>query len=706
MKKGLIALVVLALFSTTLFGQDISSRINTIKNQFEILKIENPGLNESVDINITQTTLSNFLLAISKVHNLNINVSPELNSITIVNNFSNVSVSDIMIFLVKEYNLDIDFTGNILSIRKYIEPAEEVKEKEVLITYSPSNQTVSLDLKNDRLDKVFRKIIDETGKNLLYTPEIEKNPLSIYINNVPFDLALNKLAESNNLIMSITDDGFYIFEGAFVDTGSSSGNVNSRPVRRKRTNFYYKILDTISKRVEVDLQNTPIADVIYTMGEELDLDIFTASPLDNAGTATVEAKEIQFDVLLTKIFESGSASTSTPGGNNNATGGQVSKFTFKRDGNIYYFGTVDQLSLKQIELIPMMHRSVQMLENPSGGGQRRAGRSSFNTTGIFGSPNNFNQNFNQNNRLNNEQSNRSSGNISSILEIIPDDVVSGLDIKIDAELNSFVVSGPGANVERFKDFIKYIDKPVPVILIEVMIIEVNRSAITETGISFGIGDQPRTTTGEFFPAGNVTLGAQDVNKVIGNFDGFGSLNIGKVVPNFYLDIKAMESAGTLKIRSTPKLATINGHKAYLTSGETTYYAVTSQTFFGSQVPQTSEIRNYVPIDADLSLEILPFVSGDGQITLDIQVLQSAFNGERIAEDAPPGITSREFSSIVRMEDQDVVVLGGIESIRKDDSGSGVPFLARVPIIKWLFSKRRREATKRNLNILIRPTVID
>lgn len=134
MKKGLIALVVLALFSTTLFGQDISSRINTIKNQFEILKIENPGLNESVDINITQTTLSNFLLAISKVHNLNINVSPELNSITIVNNFSNVSVSDIMIFLVKEYNLDIDFTGNILSIRKYIEPAEEVKEKEVLIT--------------------------------------------------------------------------------------------------------------------------------------------------------------------------------------------------------------------------------------------------------------------------------------------------------------------------------------------------------------------------------------------------------------------------------------------------------------------------------------------------------------------------------------------------------------------------------------------
>ncbi|HAT64928.1 MAG TPA: general secretion pathway protein GspD, partial [Flavobacteriaceae bacterium] len=211
---------------------------------------------------------------------------------------------------------------------------------------------------------------------------------------------------------------------------------------------------------------------------------------------------------------------------------------------------------------------------------------------------------------------------------------------------------------------------------------------------------------EFFPSGNVTIGAGDVNKIIGNFNGFGALNLGKVVPNFYLDIKAMESAGTLKIKSTPKLTTINGHKAYLSSGETTYYAVTSQSFYGSQIPQTSEIKNYVPIDAELSLEILPIVSGNGQVTLDIQVLQSAFNGERIEDDAPPGITSREFSSIVRMEDEDVVILGGIESIRKEDSGSGVPFLARIPIIKWFFSQKRRESTKRDLNIIIKPTIIE
>ncbi len=702
MKRILISVLILFLFFGKAFSQD-TSRINSLKNQLELLKVDTPGLDEALNINITQTTLSNFLLAISKVHGLNINVSPDLNNITIVNNFSNVSVQDIFVFLVKEYNLDIDFTGNILSIRPYVEVPEVQKEKEINAVFSVANGNLSLDLKNDRLDKVFRKVMDLSGKNLLYTPEIESAPLSIYINNVPFDLALSKLAEANNLILNKSRDGFYVFDAAYAATADTGNGANtSRPARRKSANFYYKILDTLQRKVEVDLQNTPIADVIYTIGEDLKLDIFTASPLDNAGIATVKAANIDFDMLLDKIFES--AVSPSNGNSANPSNGGGSGFTYKKEGNIYYFGTEDQLSLKQVELITMMHRSVQLLENPSGSGERKAGRNSFNSNN--NSPYTNPNNLNQNNRLNSNTRSNSETNLTSIEEIIPDDIKDGLDIKIDSELNSFVVSGPGAKVERFKNFIQFIDKPVPVILIEVMIIEVNRSAITETGISFGVGDKPVQTQGEFFPNANVTLGAKDVNKIIGNFDGFGALNIGKVVPNFYLDIKAMEAAGTLKVKSTPKLTTINGHKAFLSSGETTYYAVTSQSFYGSQIPQTSEIRNYYPIDAELSLEILPFVSGDGQITLDIQVLQSAFNGERIADDAPPGITSREFSSIVRMQDQDVVVLGGIESVRKDDSGSGVPFLARIPIIKWFFSQRRKEATKRNLNVMIKPTIIN
>ncbi len=439
MRKILLALLLLLFVLGTGLAQE-NSRINSIRNQFEVLKLDAPGLEETININITQTTLSNFLLAIAKVHGLNINVSPELNNIPIVNNFSNVMVGDVLIFLVKEYQLDIDFTGNILSIKKYVEPQQEIREKDINATFSLANGNLSLDLKNDRLDKVFRKIMDISGKNLLYSPEIESSSLSIYIKDVPFDLAMEKLAESNNLLFSKSRDGFYVFDAAFVASkGENSSAGNNRPVRRGRTNFFYQITDTLERKVTVDLQNTPIADVIYTIGDDLKLDIFTASPLDNAGVATVKAENISFDLLLDKIFESSiSSQKNSQGGNDGRNSDQ--NFTYTKDGDVYYFGTENQLSLKQTELVPMMFRSVQLLSNPSGNGQRRAARNSggMNTTNYYDSNPLNGQNQTQNYRSNNRGSDTGSSNssLSSIGDILPDDIKNGIDINRVAALRT------------------------------------------------------------------------------------------------------------------------------------------------------------------------------------------------------------------------------------------------------------------------------
>lgn len=697
------------------------SRLYSIENQLELLKVEHPEFEETVNVNISHTTLSNLLLAISKVHGINLNVSPQLEEIDIINNFSNVNIADLLIFLVKEYNLDIQFTGNIISISKFQPPAVVPKEKEIAATYDSSLNLISLDLQNDRLDKVFRKITDVSGKNLVFAPGMESLPLSVYLSRVPFDSAMEKLAISNNLEVTQSRDGFFIFNSKNNEDNNSTA---SRAISRT-DNFYYSILDPYNKLLQVDFQNIPASDIIYTLGEDLNLDIFTASSLAEMGNVTVKAEEIAFDTLLNKIFESINSGGTTASSQNNATTEQPNqrsgarnttetarKFTFKKEGDIYFFGTEDQLSLKQVEVIQMMHRSIEMLSNPSRSNQsRRADRNNFRApnTNYYPGNNNNTSNYGGNPQTSNtnsrNQANMAETSTEAIQKIIPDELLEGIDLKIDSELNSFVVSGPAARIERFKKFVQYIDKPVPVILIEVMILEVNRTAIVETGISFGIGDEAMQTQGRAFPSADMQLGAQTINRIIGGFNGFGALNMGKVLPEFYMNIKAMETNGNLKILSTPKLSTLNGHKAHLSSGETTYYAVTSQSFFGSQIPQTSEITNYYPIDAELALEIMPFVSGDGEITLDINVVQSNFNGERIAEDAPPGMNSREFSSIIRMRDQDVAILGGIEERTKDDTGSGVPLLARVPVIKWLFSERRRQDSRKKLNILIKPTVI-
>ncbi len=717
--KNLLTFIIL-MASITLCAQK-SDRIESIKNHLELLALDNAELNENLklEFNVNNVTLPNFLLAISRVHDLNMSISPDIQNLTIVNNFNNVTVSDLLVYLCKEYNLDIEFTGNILSIKKYIPSIEPPIEKIIQVAYN-NNDLISLDLKNDPLGKVFRKIMDLSGNNLLFSNGLESKPLNIYLSNVPFEMAMEKIATTNGLTYTKSKDGFYLFD-SFDD--ASTGSINSKQ-RLVFNNLGYQVIDTLRRKLDVDFKNTPIASLINGLKQDLKLNIYTASPLIEAGNVTFNAKNITFDELLHHIFTGQVTQVITESQPTNNISNRNSRqtdiqpptsnpknFTFKKQDDIYFFGTADQLSLRKVEVIQLMHRSVELLGNPSQvRGSRSSGRTNEGSVNYYGTNGNSNG---QQNSLGNQRSISTQSSsfgeyqdgAEAIVSIIPDEIKSDLDIKVDYELNSFLVSGPASNINRFKKFVNEIDKPVPVVLIEVMIIEVKKSASVETGISWGIGDAPVNTQGKLFPTTDVTLGANTVNKIIGGFDGFGSFNMGKVIPEFFANIKAMEANGNLKIRSSPKLSTLNGHRANLSIGETTYYVVTNQNFFGSQVPTTSQVRNYLPIDAELAIGIKPLVSGDGQVTLDINVVQSDFSGERIEDDAPPGLTSREFSSIIRMQNQDLAILGGLEEKVKNDSGNGVPFLARIPVIKWLFSQRKREDTKQKLTILIKPTVI-
>ncbi len=721
MKKKILLLF---LFLThCIYSQE--NRIQMIKNNLDAITADVPGLLQKVNINVKETTLTSFLLAVSEVHKVNISIESSLSSILIVNNFTDVTVTDLLVFLCKEYNLKIDFTGNIIAIKKYEAPVEKTAIKPINIKYTLDENLISLNLKEDKLYDVFKKITDESGKNIVFTPGLENKLLTAYIKNIPFDDALNKLAFANNLTVSKTKDNFYMFESVEENTPATIGqpvssgtSKPSKPLKLRKSNFFFNIIDVDKKLLEVDFENTPISNIVYDIGNELNIDIFISNPLENAGNATVKAKNITFDELLKKIFESkinivtntaSAQSTSLQSGmSTNENSGQISdNYTFYKKDNLYFFGLKNQLTVRNVKSIQMMHRSIELLSDPAKEG-KSAGRttqtsfSNYNSLDPNANKNNINNNQTITDNYNNSSALKSQGDIMSI---IPNELKIGLDIKIDSELNSFIVSGPSENINRFESFIKYIDKEVPVVLIEVMILEVNSSATVETGINAGIGNKSVTTSGTVYPNSDVTLGAQTINNVINHFNGFGSLNIGSLVPNFYLSIKALETNGNVNIRSTPRLSTLNGHRAYLSIGETTYYVVTNQNIYGSQNPQTSVIKNYQPIDADLSLSIKPLVSGDGDITIDIKVIQSSFNGQKVDPNAPPGINSREFTSIIRVKDQDIVILGGLEEKVKNDTGSGIPLLARIPVLKWLFSSRKREDSKKKLSILIKPTVI-
>lgn len=690
------------------FSQD--KKVEQLKLNLESIVVDTPGLNEKADVNVSNLVMSDFLRALSNAHQINLNIDASLNSIIVTNNFSNVTVSDVLLFLCKEYDLTIDFSGNILSIREEIPEEKPFVRKKIPINYDKMNELLSVDLKNDSLYVAFKDITQMTGKNLVFAPGLEKMKLTSYIQKMPFDGAMDKIAFANNMIVTKTRDNYFLFESNTSTEpiknlkDPKKTNQQKRPQRARKSNFYFKIKDTLFNTLDVDFENVDISNIVYDVGQRFDLNMFTITPLNEAGKTTVKAANISIDILFDRILEN-------------------TDFTFKKEAGIYYFGKRDQVSLRNTVTIPLKYRSIEILTGKSSGGtkSRMASnymRSGSNYYGGFNQGSSFNNNrygntsgTSNNNRQNINTSSSSSTNFKNheskadaLISMLPEEVKKNLEIQTDIELNSFIVSGPDQDIQKFRTFIEFIDKPVPNINIEVMFIEVNKSASVETGISWGVGDAPVKTQGTIAPTTNFTIGAESINKMI-NGGSLGSLNMGSVVPEFFVNIKAMESNGDIKVRSTPKLSALNGHTASFSAGETTHYAVTERNIYGSQNPQTSEITNYYPLEAETAINIKPVVSSEGNISMEINVVQSSFNGKRIDEDAPPGMNSREFTSVIRVNDQDLIVLGGLEEVIKNDSGIGVPLLARVPIIKWFFSSRKREDTKKKLVVFIKPTII-
>jgi type IV pilus assembly protein PilQ len=687
------------LFCQFSFGQKDTDRIQKLATKLDSLSVTISGLNEKVDFSLSDTELPIFIKAIAKDNKLNVSINPSLQQIRVSQNFTDATVKNVLIHLCKEYNLTIDVLGTILSIKKYTIP---FVSRNIQAKYNKEADLFSVDLQKDTLFIAFKKITDITGKNLVFAPGIGNQKISSYIKDKPFKSAIDKIAFANNLSVTKTKDNYYLFESATNPNQKGiTDTKRQKPARYRNSNFYFKVQDSIKQILDVDFENIAIASIIKDIGLDLGINMFTSAPLTSVGNATVKANNITYAVLLTKILEN-------------------TKFSYKKINNIYYFGAEEQSSLLGAVVVPLLHRSIEIMSAPiqSNTGGVNSNQSVGNSnTGYNNSNQNNNNNNNNNNRSysnstnNNGANNRStfqnfSKQSEAILGLIPKKITEGLEITTDVEQNAFIVHGNAQKIEVFKSFLKKIDKAVPVILIEVMIIEVTNSNSVTTGLELGIGEAPTTNKGGLFPSADITLGAASLNKIIGGFNGFGSLNIGKVMPNFYAKIQALETNGNLKIRSTPKLSTLNGHQATLTRGETTYYAVTRRDVIGSQNPQTTEIKNYFPIDANLSIGIRPMVSGDDNITLSINVTQSDFNGDRIDPEAPPGMNSREFTSTIRVKDKDVIILGGIEESVSNNSGSGVPFLARIPIIKYLFSKRVRTASKSKLSVLIKPTIIN
>ncbi|WDF76624.1 general secretion pathway protein GspD [Mucilaginibacter sp. KACC 22773] len=616
-------------------------RLQVIKQKLDELATDVPGLNQKVQLLVTGVSIHEYLNAIARSNNLSISSDPGLN-FSISDTFTGVSASNILLLLAQKYNLDIAVVGSIINITPYRDPNQFLKPppKELGVKYNAANSTLSLSLNNDSLAAAAKRITQLSGKNIVVPGSLQGKTVTSYIADAPFETALGKLAYANEIKMVHTADDFYLFQPLDENEEVYVNGDKNTGVRKSFRNTAQPGAAGASGLFVRQVNGQKLISVDAVNSPIIDL-------VKRASQETGKNYSIYSDIKGSITLHVNDVSYDDL----LTLLFKSTEYTFHAEKGIYVIGDRKLEGLRTFRAIHLQNRAID-----------------------------------------------------TVITMIPSEWKRGIEIKEFREQNTLLLSGSGAQIDEVESFIKQMDVLVPVVLIEVTMIDVHKTRSVSTGISAGVSDSVKTG-GTVLPGIDYTFGAKGVNDFLNSVGKATSLNLGHVVPNFYVRLQALENNNNIDVRSVPKLTALNGHSATLSIGSKRYYKNTTQNVIPSiQSAQSIFTNVYQEVNADLSIAIKPIVSGDDQVTLGIRINISDFTAIPTDGSPPPQAISK-FETSLRVHSEDTIVLGGLERTETDDSGSGIPLLSRIPILKWIFSSRTRSKSKVVTVLFIKSTII-
>lgn len=299
---------------------------------------------------------------------------------------------------------------------------------------------------------------------------------------------------------------------------------------------------------------------------------------------------------------------------------------------------------------------------------------------------------------------------TSISKILPPSISSNAVVKFNSEHNAIIVIGSFDVVAQAQEFIEKVDKPVPQVLIEALVVDFNINKIRDYGVSMftqGANDSSGNWLSEqFLPNLNLKPGKKRTEKILNSIlKGIGSNQIVDLPDNFRIAIQALETADVVKVHSTPQIATLNGNQAVITIGETRYYKLSKETT--APINNSSTIigtdERFEVIKFNTQLQVTPWVMDDGYVMVKIR---PEFNIPRTGGDGttPPNVDTRVIESMVRLRDGQTIILGGQRQTENLVSSKGVPLLSSIPVLGWLFSSRTVSKNETQMMIFLTPHV--
>jgi general secretion pathway protein D len=283
--------------------------------------------------------------------------------------------------------------------------------------------------------------------------------------------------------------------------------------------------------------------------------------------------------------------------------------------------------------------------------------------------------------------------------------------------NSITIRGSASMVAIAERVIENNDKPRAEVVIDVEILEVNRTRIKQYGLNlsnYAIGLQfspeapPGQLTTPAAPGSTPATGSTVANT--GQFN-LNSIVHGINTSDFYLTvpsavIKFLESDSKTKLVAKPSLRGAEGTKLTANLGDE--IPVPSTTFQplisgGTAInPMTS--FSYRPVGVNVA--VTPRVTYDGDVILELEVESSTKGSDVIvAGQALPSFGSRKVATKMRLRDGESNLLAGLLRDDERKSLSGFPGGIHVPVVKQLFSANDEQISQTDIVMLLTPHII-
>jgi len=299
----------------------------------------------------------------------------------------------------------------------------------------------------------------------------------------------------------------------------------------------------------------------------------------------------------------------------------------------------------------------------------------------------------------------------------PTSLVVGKTLLIsDPTANSIFASGPPEHLRVLNEILDELDKRPQQILISAVIGEVQFTDSSSFGIQTLLrarknGTATGATRGLFSQVGNTLIDGDSL------IDPRAALEVADLATNsgftFYggiregLDviINTLEEKENFDIISRPTIFTMNNTPATISSGTSFPIATSSQNLGTGSGGLISNVQYQ---DVALSLNIVPLINSPDELTLQVSQENSEQSGTRtqVGQDFYPTLTKQLLTTVVVCKNNTTVLLGGLIREASLDNKTNIPFLSKIPIIKYLTGSTSKGKDRRELLIFIQPRIVE